>query len=62
MLPLGRENGESWAKVSRVRVSKMLWEPNTTVKESVQRATRERIVMMLEDGIVRNEEKRGTEP
>jgi hypothetical protein len=58
MLPLGRENGESWAKVSRVRVSKMLWEPNTTVKERVQRATSERIVMMrvglvMEAGIVR---------
>jgi len=58
MLLLGSENGESWAKVSRVRVSKKLWEPNTTVKERVQRATSERIVMMrvgliIEDGIVR---------
>src|SRR6266705_2374704 len=39
--------------VSRVRVSKMFWEPNTTVKESVQRAASERTVMMLEDVIVR---------
>ena len=58
MLLLGRENGESWARVSRVRVSK-LWEPNSTVKESMQRATSERTVMMrveliVEDGIVRD--------
>lgn len=58
MLLLWRENGKSWAEVSRVRVSKRLWVPNTTEKESVQRATSERIVMMrvglvIEDGIVR---------
>jgi hypothetical protein len=43
--------------VSRVRVSK-LWEANRTVKERMQRATSERIVMMrvgliIEAGIVR---------
>lgn len=31
----------------------MLGEPNTTEKERVQRTASERIVMMLEDGIVR---------
>jgi hypothetical protein len=57
-LLLGRGNGESWTWVSRVRVSRLLWEPNRTVKEIMQRATSEKTVMMrvgliIEAGIVR---------
>ena len=59
MLFLANENRESWAKVSLVRVYKMLWVPKTMEKESAERATSEMIVMMrivliIEDGIVRN--------
>jgi hypothetical protein len=61
MLFSGSKKRESSAKVSRVsvRVSRMLLEPNTMVRDSAQRATSEKSVVMrvglviIEDGIVR---------